>query len=687
MQSQCFVLSDIHLEGKSNAEKLFIQQTLNKSIETQRQQGIEPILVFPGDVHNGIQGLEWMAGINAPIIYTCGNHEFWENDYYDVLEQLKEQKYENIHFLHNDCIALNGLLFVGGITWTDVGQSLNPDLLPHCSNTMNDNWYIKANRWYESSENIERLKKLQPYHVEKMIEEKCWNVLIELEENQKALDFFHQFSLVHEQLMKIPQSKDFLARALSSTSEYSRINQTTYDERLDALESWKDTTSFNQWLEKNKKTLHLEEKHLLFNEDEQRNLIFNKLKHIDVNNHRLIMATHHLPFLEERLVGRLDWVGTNFEQHIYNELKDELFVISQGTQYPFHNYFWQASKGEFKKDENICQIVHYHNNGARTFPSYLIEKTDCWLHGHEHHYNYEDYVKGVKIATNPFGYRMSVFHYNKEQAVFELNKTYVEKNGLTPEDYPAEIAKIQNTFLRPVSLHLTADEKNGAAILWILKHGDIDELTAQINHVCQLNKKLLDYLLKNPKVEDSISEKQWFNLTLLLDSLTMNTEKLENMEKKLDCAFSIRTDDDFTFQQKHFNMYSHHMSDLLNRQRREYATIHRSNQPNMSWEYDMWVQFSFSNLYNRQLQLEWVEKIKDFIDRQPFHHIAEITSGMIEDFKQLFDSRLSYNEISNQRKVQHEAFLEYKKQFAPTTPDEMEQQRIREQNKSKKMDF
>jgi predicted phosphohydrolase len=687
MQSKCFVLSDIHLEGKAQAEKLFIQQTLNKSLEAQRQQGIEPILVFPGDVHNGIQALEWMSEINARIIYTCGNHEFWKNDYYEVIEALKEQKYANIHFLHNDFVAMDGMLFVGGITWTDVGQSLNPDLLAHSTNTMNDNWYIKAKNWYDNPDNHERLKKIQPHHADKMIEEKCWNVLIELEENQQALNFFQQFSLVHEKLMKIADARSFLDRSLVSTSSYSKIDEATYQERLTALESWKDTDSFAQWLEKNRKNLHLHDDDITMEKEGSllRDAIFNKLKHIDVHTHKLMMVSHHLPFLEERLVGRLDWVGTRFEQQVYNELKDELFIISQGDQYPYHNYFWLLSKGEFKKDENICQIVHYHNNGARTFPSYLIEKAQCWIHGHEHHYNYEDYVKGVKIVTNPFGYRMSVFHYNKEKEEFELNKNYVEKNDIKPEDYAREIEKIQNTFLRPVSNNLSADEKNSAAMLWILKHGQLDELSQQINHVSELNKKLLDYLLKNPRVQDNISDKQWFNLTLLLDSLKMNTDILEGMEKKLDCAYNIRMDEDFTFQQKHFNMGNHPMSDLLNRKRREYATIHRGAKPNMSWEYDMWIQFSFSNFYNREQQNQWVKDINQFIEKQDFHHFSEITSEMITSFNQLFDHHLSFNEMSDYRKTQHQAFTEYKQQFAHLISPEQEQERIRERNK--KLDF
>ena len=65
--------------------------------------------------------------------------------------------------------------------WTDIGKSLNEDLLARASSRMNDMVYITAKKWYDNPANIQKLEAQFPSeNVKKAITGKLWNGLIEL---------------------------------------------------------------------------------------------------------------------------------------------------------------------------------------------------------------------------------------------------------------------------------------------------------------------------------------------------------------------------------------------------------------------------------------------------------------------------------------------------------------------------
>lgn len=73
------------------------------------------------------------------VIYVAGNHEFYQSKFYATLDYLKEEclRHSNIHFLENNSITIDDVLFIGATLWTDChkGDPLTMYRLPM---TMND---------------------------------------------------------------------------------------------------------------------------------------------------------------------------------------------------------------------------------------------------------------------------------------------------------------------------------------------------------------------------------------------------------------------------------------------------------------------------------------------------------------------------------------------------------------------
>lgn len=78
------------------------------------------------------------------VIVIAGNHEFYNGNFHKGLEYLREEygQYPNVHFLEDDCIEIDDVLFVGGTLWTDLN---NFDQLTEImiKNMMNDYHVIK----------------------------------------------------------------------------------------------------------------------------------------------------------------------------------------------------------------------------------------------------------------------------------------------------------------------------------------------------------------------------------------------------------------------------------------------------------------------------------------------------------------------------------------------------------------
>jgi predicted phosphodiesterase len=95
------------------------------------------VVCLPGDIHAHTHALDWAAKTfpNKEIIYTPGNHEFYNAHLHGISVELKRrvQSYPNIHLLDNTTVVLQGqdcqpVRFIGATLWTDFrlqGESMS----------------------------------------------------------------------------------------------------------------------------------------------------------------------------------------------------------------------------------------------------------------------------------------------------------------------------------------------------------------------------------------------------------------------------------------------------------------------------------------------------------------------------------------------------------------------------------
>lgn len=80
-------------------------------------------VILAGDVSTRHNGLRWIQKRfrDVPVIYLCGNHEFYGDKLPKLTDRLREDaRSSNIHFLENDSVTIGGFHFFGCTLWTDM---------------------------------------------------------------------------------------------------------------------------------------------------------------------------------------------------------------------------------------------------------------------------------------------------------------------------------------------------------------------------------------------------------------------------------------------------------------------------------------------------------------------------------------------------------------------------------------
>lgn len=145
--------SDLHLEMINFKPGLSYTASPSKPFLSKRI--IEPvpgadILVLAGDIANSADACKLFADWPVPVIYIAGNHEFYGHPIDPIYGKLREAaSLNNIRFLENDSVIINGVRFLGATLWTNYRLELNrtqSHLMEHCSTHLNDHYRIRTGR-------------------------------------------------------------------------------------------------------------------------------------------------------------------------------------------------------------------------------------------------------------------------------------------------------------------------------------------------------------------------------------------------------------------------------------------------------------------------------------------------------------------------------------------------------------
>jgi len=87
----------------------------------------ETVALVAGDIGLAHKQQTWLKIISLlskrflAVIYVEGNHFFYHNDFFGRIQELKTKASlpKNVHFLENESVEINGVIFVGAMLWTD----------------------------------------------------------------------------------------------------------------------------------------------------------------------------------------------------------------------------------------------------------------------------------------------------------------------------------------------------------------------------------------------------------------------------------------------------------------------------------------------------------------------------------------------------------------------------------------
>ena len=105
------------------------------------------VVILAGDIHLDDRGVQWAKRkfADVPVIYICGNHEFYHADIVDVHNRIRsEVDGTNIHFCENETVYINDTRFVCATLWSDFRIKGNRELaMLQAGMWMNDYRLIK----------------------------------------------------------------------------------------------------------------------------------------------------------------------------------------------------------------------------------------------------------------------------------------------------------------------------------------------------------------------------------------------------------------------------------------------------------------------------------------------------------------------------------------------------------------
>jgi predicted phosphodiesterase len=126
------------------------------------------VVILAGDIDLKSRGVKWAnETFQCPVIYVCGNHEYYGGHIDHTLRKMKDAAMSHVHVLENEVLILDQTRFLVTTGWTDfssTGDVVAATMM--CGELMNDFRVIRAE---------ERYRRLRPADV--------------IERNRIAFDF------------------------------------------------------------------------------------------------------------------------------------------------------------------------------------------------------------------------------------------------------------------------------------------------------------------------------------------------------------------------------------------------------------------------------------------------------------------------------------------------------------------
>lgn len=82
------------------------------------------VVILAGDIDIKTRGVKWAnEKFQTPVIYVCGNHEYYRGHIEHTLRKMKDAASPHVHVLENEALILNQTRFLVTTGWTDYSST------------------------------------------------------------------------------------------------------------------------------------------------------------------------------------------------------------------------------------------------------------------------------------------------------------------------------------------------------------------------------------------------------------------------------------------------------------------------------------------------------------------------------------------------------------------------------------
>ena len=107
--------------------KLYVLSDLHNEFSPfQPESNTFDLVILAGDIDVRARGVTWAnEAFTCPVIYVCGNHEFYRGHIDHDLRKMKEAALPHVHVLENEVFVWNQTRFLCATCWTDFSSTGN----------------------------------------------------------------------------------------------------------------------------------------------------------------------------------------------------------------------------------------------------------------------------------------------------------------------------------------------------------------------------------------------------------------------------------------------------------------------------------------------------------------------------------------------------------------------------------